>query len=254
MRTDEAVAIPPHAAHGGAHPQTAEGLRGALGRRIRAARQERGLSTVQVARAIGVSPSLISQVERGLTGPSLDVLEGIAGCLEVPIGALFSAEPPASPGTHDGASAHRPATVARANGSAAPAAATPPDRSEPAGMAPPVPGRASSVQAEIVRAGHRKTLGLPGSVTYELLSPDLKHHIELIWVEFAPGQEGPVYSHEGEEQMVVIRGQMHYWVAGERFILGAGDAITIDAAQPHGAANRGREPAVVIAAITPPSF
>ena len=72
-------------------------LRTALGRRMRAARQERGLSTVQVARTVGVSPSLISQVERGLTAPSLDVLEGIARCLEVSIGSLADGDAPVLP-------------------------------------------------------------------------------------------------------------------------------------------------------------
>ena len=232
-----------------------ESLRAALGRRIRAGRQERGLSTVQVARAIGVSPSLISQVERGLTAPSLDVLAGIAGCLERPISALFSAEPPASGGVAGGTSdleglpAHRAA--AEVLPPSAPAA-TPAAGADPTRLASPE--RVSRVRAQLVRAGRRKTLGLPGSVTYELLSPDLKHQIELIWVEFAPGQAGEVYAHEGEEQMVVIRGQMHYWVRGEEFVLDAGDAITIDASQPHCAVNRGAEPAVVIAAIAPPSF
>ncbi|MBI3972598.1 MAG: cupin domain-containing protein [Chloroflexi bacterium] len=194
-----------------------DNVRVALGRNIRALRRERGLSTVQVARAIGVSPSLISQIERGLSAPSLDVLHSIAGYLGVPVGVLF-----------------------------APDAET--------NVAPQPMIAQASPRAQVVRRGQRKTLGLPGSVTYELLSPDLKHAIELIWVEFAPGQEGPIYSHEGEEQMVVIRGQMHYWVAGDLFVLDAGDAITIDASQPHRAANLGKDPAVVVAAITPPSF
>ena len=115
-------------------------------------------------------------------------------------------------------------------------------------------GATGQRSAEVVRASARKMLGLPGSVTYELLSPDLKHQIELIWVVFAPGQKGPIYSHEGEEQMVVVRGRMHYWVAGETYVLEAGDCITIDASQPHSSANLDAEPATIIAAITPPSF
>ncbi|HEU0115113.1 MAG TPA: helix-turn-helix transcriptional regulator, partial [Thermomicrobiales bacterium] len=49
-----------------------------LGAEIRALRRERRLSTVALARACAVSPSLISQVERGLTAPSLEVLWAIA--------------------------------------------------------------------------------------------------------------------------------------------------------------------------------
>jgi transcriptional regulator with XRE-family HTH domain/quercetin dioxygenase-like cupin family protein len=270
-------------------------IRAVLGQRIRAARQERGLSTVQVARTVGVSPSLISQVERGLTGPSLDVLEGIARCLEVSIGALFDGGPAAlgRASAGDGSAgepgaARRTGTVgeaprtwdeavagvwhgARAGDERLPAGpadtvgvAGPAGPAGSAGSAGSAGGRPQGVQgkqgaqgtqgAQVVRAGRRKMLGLPGSVTYELLSPDLKHQIELIWVEFQPGQKAPIYAHEGEEQMVVIRGRMHYWVAGETHVLEAGDCITIDASQPHGAANLDEQPATVVAAITPPSF
>jgi transcriptional regulator with XRE-family HTH domain len=192
-------------------PETrAERLRD-LGGIIRGLRQEQRLSTVQLAKACGVSTSLISQVERGLTSPSLDVLWAIARALDVPIGTFFQGEPV----------------------------------EESPGKAPVV-----------VRADHRKKLGVNSTLTYELLSPDLRHQIELIWVEFAPGVEGPLapFTHPGEEQMAVIQGEMHFWVDGEVYVLQAGDCITIDASRPHRAGNRSDAPAVVIAAITPPSF
>ena len=182
-----------------------------LGGTIRALRQERRLSTVTLAKACGVSTSLISQVERGLTSPSLDVLWAIARALDVPIGTFFQGEPV----------------------------------DEPLGK-----------DAVVVRAGHRKKLGVNSTLTYELMTPDLRHQLEFIWVEFGPGVEGPLapFTHPGEEQMVVIQGEMHFWVDGAEYILQAGDCITIDAAKPHRAANRSDSPAIVIAAITPPSF
>ncbi|MCO5221767.1 MAG: cupin domain-containing protein [Thermomicrobiales bacterium] len=93
-------------------------------------------------------------------------------------------------------------------------------------------------------------------LTYELLSPDLRHQIEFIWVEFGPGVEGPLapFTHPGEEQMVVIQGEMHFWVDDAVYVLHAGDCITIDASRPHRAGNRSDAPAIVLAAITPPSF
>src|SRR5688572_24558184 len=63
-------------------------LRG-MGGAIRALRQQRGLSAVALARAIGMSTSLVSQIERGVTAPSLEVLWAIARALQVPIGAFF---------------------------------------------------------------------------------------------------------------------------------------------------------------------
>lgn len=195
----------------------------ALGAEIRSLRGKRGLSTVVLARTCGVSPSLISQVERGLTAPSLEVLWAIARALEVPIGTFFQMAPA------DGQSAH------------------------PA--APEFDG-ASGRAVQVVRAEERKRLGLTPSLTYQLLSPDLQHRIEFVWVEFGPGEEGPLapFTHIGEEQMVVIQGEMHVWIDGATWVLGAGDAITFDSALPHRSMNRGAAPAIIIAAIVPPSF
>src|SRR5688500_3489777 len=127
-------------------------LRG-MGGEIRALRQQRGLSAVALARAIGMSTSLVSQIERGVTAPSLEVLWAIARALQVPIGAFFE----------DGAS----------EGNAV------------AG-APP-----ASPKAVVVRANARKRLALPHSVSYELLSPDLKGQIEFTWAAFEPGDDAP---------------------------------------------------------------
>jgi transcriptional regulator with XRE-family HTH domain len=192
----------------------------ALGAGIRALRRERGLTTATLAAKCGVSRSMISQVERGLAAPSLDVLWGLARALDVPIGTFFQGYYPAlDPG--------------RAPGITAPGAAV-----------------------TVVRAGERKRLGLTPSLTYQLLSPDVQHQIEMIWVEYGPGESGPAtpFQHAGEEQMVVIEGKMQMWIAGEIYPLEAGDSITFDSALPHRALNPYSEPATVIAAITPPSF
>jgi transcriptional regulator with XRE-family HTH domain len=83
----------------------------ALGAEIRALRRGRDLSTVALARACGVSPSLISQVERGLTAPSLEVLWAIARALDVPIGTFFQP---------DGDAPAEPAAVAESGADAGP--------------------------------------------------------------------------------------------------------------------------------------
>jgi transcriptional regulator with XRE-family HTH domain len=192
-----------------------------LGGEIRSLRRDRGLSAVVLARRCGVSPSLISQVERGLTAPSLEVLWAIAKALDVPMGTFFQAPGPNATGTEEAESS--------------------------SGTQP---------KASVVRAGRRKRLGLTPSLTYQLLSPDLQHKIEFVWAEFSPGEEGPLepFVHAGEEQMVVIQGEMHVWIGDEVWLLGPGDAITFDSAVPHRAGNRGTTPAIIIAAITPPSF
>ncbi|MGQ9823671.1 MAG: helix-turn-helix domain-containing protein [Desulfotomaculales bacterium] len=63
-----------------------------LGKRIRKLRLQRGLSVTELARQAGVSPGLISQVERGYTIPLLDTLEAIAGILGVSLSFFLSKE------------------------------------------------------------------------------------------------------------------------------------------------------------------
>ncbi len=61
-----------------------------LGERLRQRRKELGLTAKIVARAAGVSPSYLSQLEHGKQGrPSLDVLADLAAALEVPLDVLL---------------------------------------------------------------------------------------------------------------------------------------------------------------------
>jgi len=57
-----------------------------LGKALRSRRKEIGLTMQQVADAAGLSVGFISQVERGLTAPSLGSLASLAGVLDTPIG------------------------------------------------------------------------------------------------------------------------------------------------------------------------
>ncbi len=204
----------------GTGPSRVDRLRG-MGAEIRALRQQRGLKLAELASEIGMSTSLISQIERGITAPSLEVLWAISRALSVPIGAFFQ---------EDGATDQTPATAA--------------------------PPSSPSPKAQVVRANARKRLALPNTVSYDLLSPDLKGQIEFTWAEFEPGNESPIepYTHAGEEQMVVIEGEIHFWVDGEEFVLQKGDSIRIDSSLPHRTANLSDKKAIVIAAMTPPSF
>lgn len=60
-----------------------------IGHRIRAARTESGLSLRDLAATAGLSPGFVSQVERGLTDPSMESLRRIAATLHVPLFDLF---------------------------------------------------------------------------------------------------------------------------------------------------------------------
>ncbi len=200
-----------------------------LGAQIRAFRLRRGITASELARRAGVSTSLISQVERGTSSPSVDVLVRIARSLDIHIGQLF-----------DGPTEGGEAGSGRVNGCST-------ERGFPGGPC----------AARLVRRGERKVISLPASgVRYELLSPNLQGRLEFIIAEYAPGEhDSPVaFSHEGEESYHVLHGTARIYYGDQVFVLEAGDTLTFDSSVPHRAVNIGDGPLIAITAGTPPSF
>ena len=64
----------------------------ALGNDVRGLRKSRGLTLNELALKIGRSVGFISQVERGLSSPSIDDLRAIAAALDVPTSWFFANE------------------------------------------------------------------------------------------------------------------------------------------------------------------
>jgi transcriptional regulator with XRE-family HTH domain len=69
----------------------ADGAPPELGARIRAAREDAGLSVRGLARQVGISASLLSQVERGLAQPSVATLWALVTELGLSLDAMFAA-------------------------------------------------------------------------------------------------------------------------------------------------------------------
>ncbi|MCU1365334.1 MAG: helix-turn-helix protein [Ilumatobacteraceae bacterium] len=67
-------------------------LSGQLGRAVRTARLERGLSLGDVAERAGLSKSILSRLERGSGNPSIETLWRIAQALDVPLGSLLESD------------------------------------------------------------------------------------------------------------------------------------------------------------------
>lgn len=190
----------------------------ALGEKLRLLRQDSELTLQTLALAAGVSQSLISQVERGLTSPSITTLRRLAAALNVPVAAFFV-------GDH---------TTNTSEGD---------DKLDG--------------QQIIVRSSDRKGLRVPRSnVVYELLTPDLTRKIEFLWIEYSPGSvtHPEPMSHPGEENALCLEGSVIVTVEGQEFVLSAGDSISFDSGRPHQVENRGNDRAVLISAITPPAF
>ena len=61
-----------------------------IGDRLRERRHELGWSLRELADRLGVSPSLISQIERGRANPSVSTLYSIVQALDVSLDELFA--------------------------------------------------------------------------------------------------------------------------------------------------------------------
>ena len=117
--------------------------------------------------------------------------------------------------------------------------------------------QSEQTMAPVVRLSERRVVTFQKTgVKYEFLTPDLQRSIEMLELRLKPGQHTGTrpLSHEGEECAVVIQGTIDVEVAGTTYRLEAGDSIYIGALQPHRTHNPGKETAVLISAITPPSF
>jgi transcriptional regulator with XRE-family HTH domain len=199
-----------------------------LGPRLRLAREERQLSVRELARRIGCSASLISQIERGVSVPSVGVLYSLAAELDSSLDHLLfgAAQRPA---------AQEPAVTA----------VTKPGPGERAGGGPgfaPVLGGPGLVQ----RAGGRSIIDLASGVRWERLTPGADAMTDFLEVVYAPGghstDERRPLRHDGREYGLVISGTLQANVGFESYELGPGDSIAFDSSTPHEYLNKTGEP------------
>jgi transcriptional regulator with XRE-family HTH domain/quercetin dioxygenase-like cupin family protein len=197
--------------HASAATDSATGdLAGDIGRRLAAYRAQRGLRVAELAREIGVTPSLISQIERGQSRPSVSTLFALAQALQVPVDAFF-----------------------REPAEAAPAAAE--DRAQP----PPSPGHRPAEARYVVRRGSRAAIDIEGGVRWERLTPDTMAHLDFFELVYGPGAESnpTLYSHPGTEMVLMLTGRLDISVGFETYRLEPGDSMEFPSSLPHRYAN-----------------
>jgi len=213
-----------------------------FGPKIRLVRKRLGLTLSELAAKCNISASFLSQIERDLARPSVATLHRLAVALGLPLSEMLAA-----PEAHFRADSVVRPFVAPERGAS---------RGSHFGGS-----QVRTHYAKVVRADERPVISYPGSkIRNEMLSPDLKHALQMMWVVIPPGEgtgdEGLV--HDGEECGVVIQGRVGIWVgppgSEEYFELGAGDAIYQDSTIPHRSMNIGAETVLIVTAITPPSL
>lgn len=112
----------------------------------------------------------------------------------------------------------------------------------------------SNTNPYLVRPKDRKKLSAGPGVQMELLAwgnTAMEPHIFRI----APGAgSGSAYSHNGEEFLHVLQGQLEISIAGQKYTLTPGDSLYFDSGTPHEWHNPGKCQTVVMWINTPPTF
>lgn len=175
-----------------------------IGRRLAAFRAERGMRVSDLAREVGVSPSLVSQIERGLSRPSVSTLFAIAQALGVAVDAFFRESPPEP---------------------------LPLPQSPPPAPAP----TATHEERYVVRRANRSAIDIESGVRWERLTPEALKNVEFLELIYGPGAESSptLYRHPGEEMILVLSGLLDIYLGFECYHLAAGDSMHFSSMQPH---------------------
>ncbi len=201
-----------------------------LGKKIRNERQERQLTLEKFSQMTGLSKSFLSQVERGITEPSITSLKKIAKQFGFSVVNLFQ------------------------NGDTL--------NSNWEYHSAPIKYSGKSMnyveKAEVVRADKRKRFALPGSkVMYDLLTPDMNRQLEVMYMRVSEGEnsgEQPMLDPPGEKVGLVLKGSIEVSVGTEVYQLGEGDSIYYPANIPHSWRALEGDSIEVVWILTPPSF
>jgi transcriptional regulator with XRE-family HTH domain/quercetin dioxygenase-like cupin family protein len=185
-----------------------------VGERVATHRKDRHLKVSELARMVGVSPSLISQIERGQSQPSVATLFALAESLEVPVDAFFVKD--SATDTVTAAAEARAPAVTVTKPEAAPQEATPSQR-------------------YVVRGDARSAISIEGGVLWERLTPETLPHVDFLELIYQPGAESnsELYRHPGTEMVLVLSGRFDIYVGFERYELGPGDSIHFPSSFPH---------------------
>jgi transcriptional regulator with XRE-family HTH domain len=188
--------------------------RSAIGSRLRANRTMRHLTLRELARRVGVSPSLISQIETGRSQPSVGTLYAIATELEVSVDdLLFDGD--------DTRSDRRPGSAAR-------------DDQGPSSAGP------------VQRSHNRRAISLDSGVRWERLTTQHDDDVEFLDVVYDVGGASSAAEsltrHAGREYGIVLSGRLGVTLVFEEHVLEPGDSISFASTTPHRLANVGDEP------------
>ncbi|MBO9578354.1 MAG: helix-turn-helix domain-containing protein [Microbacteriaceae bacterium] len=178
-----------------------------IGARLRDARTERGLSLRSVAQALGVSASLVSQVETGKTQPSVSTLYAIANHLGVSLDELLGIAP----------TGVRPA--------------------------PAMFGHIGVPLPNVQRGQDNPVIEMENGVRWERLAVGSGGPADALLVTYEPGAsssvEGKLMRHAGVEHAYMLEGELTLQLDFDTYTLRPGDSLQFESVRPHMFSNKG---------------
>jgi transcriptional regulator with XRE-family HTH domain len=196
-----------------------------LGARLRELRTGAGVSLRAQAGRLGISPSAVSQIERGIMRPSVSRLIAYVGAIGVPLASVFETGIEKAP---EGSAGER----AAAQDAAAAESGQP-------GTGQHRPGQ---FQFAIRRSWEVAPLLLGGGVTFRRLAPVPTPGVEFFESVYPPNSmsnaHGELLRHEGYEVGTITAGELTVDFDTDVVTLAAGDSITYPCSRPHLIANR----------------
>ncbi|MBR0597108.1 cupin domain-containing protein [Sinanaerobacter chloroacetimidivorans] len=218
-----------------ANPSNTDFISLLLGQRIRDIRKSRKMTITDLANATGLTPSMISQVERSIISPSIETLKKIGNALEIPLSVLF-----------EDAEIYTPT-------SAVPLVS---QLGNPEAILSGLPTLNLNNQSPVVHREQRKILSPGKGIRFYLLNPNLTGPIEFIYNEYDPGSTtGPeLYSHPGSECGLILSGELVVQIKQEVYLLKEGDSITFNSTDPHSKRNVSDKICTCVWANVPPWF
>lgn len=168
-----------------------------VGSRLRAERERLGISLRELARRVGVSPSLVSQIELDRVNPSVSTLYSLVTELRMTMSEVFGDSRPG-------------------------------ERSAPQ----PSSGDGLAQQPET-----RRVINLASGVRWERLTPHSDRDVEFLFVTYPVGAEScpedALMTHGGKEYGYVTSGTLGVRVGFDEYELGPGGSIAFDSSSPH---------------------
>lgn len=183
------------------------------GKRIKALRTSKKMSMADLAGKIGISKSLISQVERGEVLPSLTTLDKLASALEVPITKFFNINVDISEEENILVRKNKRKKVS-------------------------IPGSPNSYQV-LSPSLHNDVEFLCIEYPPDNNKPDFNKNPDI-------------FSHDGLEHFYVLEGSLEFHVDNNMYIINEGDSGVFDSSQSHYFINNTDKMAkIIICAINP---